>query len=119
MPQLEVHYDAERDWLLVEGVKYHGDLFRQLGGILPLHTPFSLYAREDGVLVMIEYFKEPERGRTRDIVSEALSYAKHTLRLLCERPGGVTDEVMCDVLDALSGAEQQWSRERGLPPYES
>jgi len=46
-------YDAARDCMVIEGIRYSGDLFRQLGGILPLGTPFQIEARLDsGALVV-------------------------------------------------------------------
>jgi hypothetical protein len=54
---LSFSYDLVMDILTVEGVKYSGDLFRQLAGketntvaLLPLNRPFEIEKREDGVI---------------------------------------------------------------------
>lgn len=50
--QLRVLYRQDRDVLEVEGIAYHGTVFRGLGRLLPEGTPFRLVKREDGVLTI-------------------------------------------------------------------
>lgn len=50
---LEFSYSGvATDILTIEGIKYAGEMFRQLGGMLPIHSMFELVAREDGVLTV-------------------------------------------------------------------
>lgn len=51
---LNYQYDAQTDVLTIEGIRYSGTLFRQLGGLLPLHTQFVITSRGDGVIVLEE-----------------------------------------------------------------
>lgn len=46
-------YDEAADVLTVEGIKYAGDVFRQMGGMLEVGALFTLTARENGVLAIV------------------------------------------------------------------
>jgi hypothetical protein len=48
---LNFSYDERTDSITIEGVKYHGDLFRKLG-IAPVGSLIEIVAREDGVLTL-------------------------------------------------------------------
>lgn len=50
--KLALRYDDERDILRVEGVKYAGAIFRELGGMLPEGELFRIERRENGVLML-------------------------------------------------------------------
>lgn len=50
MTTLQFDYDKENDILTVEGIRYSGVLFRQLGETLPVGNAFVIEARADGVL---------------------------------------------------------------------
>jgi len=60
---LKFHYDAEKDIMEIEGIKYHGDLFRAWGQdeLLPIDVPFVIKKRTDGVL----HIEEVEIGGER------------------------------------------------------
>lgn len=45
---LRFSYDDICDVLTIEGVDYHGSVFRELGGMLPIGVPFILTARDAG-----------------------------------------------------------------------
>lgn len=45
---LRFSYDGIGDVLTIEGVDYHGSVFRELGGMLPIGVPFILIARDAG-----------------------------------------------------------------------
>lgn len=49
---MKIEYDTQTDVLTIEGVKYAGDVFRNLG-IAPLGAIFRLVnRREDGVITL-------------------------------------------------------------------
>jgi hypothetical protein len=48
MQPITQEYDASTDTLTIERVKYSGELFRQLGGALPIGAPFRIVKRENG-----------------------------------------------------------------------
>lgn len=50
-PQLVQRYDQRYDVFEAEGVRYAGELFRQLGGF-PVNTLMRLAVRDDGALVL-------------------------------------------------------------------
>lgn len=52
---LKFSYNEQDDVLEVEGIKYHGDIFRQLSGLLPPNHPFMIVGRVDGVLTIKPY----------------------------------------------------------------
>lgn len=52
MEPLSFEYDENNDFFTIEGIKYSGCLFRQLGGIMPVDTTFKLVKREDGMLTI-------------------------------------------------------------------
>jgi hypothetical protein len=52
---LAFNYDATRDEMTIEGMKYSGQLFRAFAGTddgvgLSLYTPFIIKRREDGII---------------------------------------------------------------------
>ena len=49
---LEFEYDRALDVLTVEGVRYSGDLFRELARGIGLYKPFQIIERNDGVIVI-------------------------------------------------------------------
>ena len=51
---LQLDYDRERDIVVIEGVRYAGDFFRQLADGLPVGMPFVIVSRKDGVLAVQE-----------------------------------------------------------------
>lgn len=51
---LKYKYDVEADVLKVEGIRYSGEFFRQLGHKLPLDTPMKITARIDGAIEVIQ-----------------------------------------------------------------
>lgn len=50
MSTLQFQYDQQTDILTIEGIRYSGEMFRQLGGVLPEGNAFVVEARADGVL---------------------------------------------------------------------
>lgn len=55
---LQFKYDPQQDVLRIEGIVYGGEVFRQLGGMMPLGTTFRLAKREDGTIT-IKHVQEP------------------------------------------------------------
>lgn len=49
---LQFSYDEAADVLTVEGIRYSGDMFRILGGMMPVGETFEIVARADGVLTV-------------------------------------------------------------------
>ena len=43
---LKIHYDIETDRLRVNDTLFAGDLFRQIGSLLPLGRPFAVFERK-------------------------------------------------------------------------
>ncbi len=58
MKELKFDYDGTLDIITIEGICYSGNLFRQLGGILPTDQAFCITARKDGVITLSKV--EPE-----------------------------------------------------------
>lgn len=44
--------DPEADIITINGVRFDGAVFRQLTALLPLHEPFRIVKRDDGVLAI-------------------------------------------------------------------
>ena len=59
----EVSIDDFFDAITICGVRYSGDLFRQLGGLLPIGKKFRLIDRKNGVIT-IETQKQ--KGEVQD-----------------------------------------------------
>ncbi len=57
-----LNYEVKSRSIIIEGIEYSFDIFKQLGGILPLDTPFIITDRKDGVLMLCrgEYTKHEE-----------------------------------------------------------
>jgi hypothetical protein len=51
---LNFSYDELADIMEIEGIRYSGELFRQFGRVMPLHTPLKIISRHDGVLVVAQ-----------------------------------------------------------------
>lgn len=49
---LQFSYDDAADALTVEGIRYAGDMFRMLGGMMPVGEKFEIVARTNGVLTV-------------------------------------------------------------------
>jgi len=49
---LQFSYDEAADVLTVEGIRYSGDMFRMLGGMMPVGEAFEIVACADGVLTV-------------------------------------------------------------------
>lgn len=52
MSWLNIEYDPDFDIVTIEGIKYTGALFRELGGLLPIEKTFRILMRKDGVLTL-------------------------------------------------------------------
>lgn len=52
MEKLKFEYDEQNDTITIEGIKYSGEIFRQLGGMLEVGALFQLMERENGVLTI-------------------------------------------------------------------
>lgn len=52
---LNFEYDEMTDVIIIEGVKYSGQLFRELG-ILPTGFAFEILERHDGIIVLHKLF---------------------------------------------------------------
>lgn len=50
--QNNIEIDPVGDTIEIHGIKYAGQLFRSLGGLLPTNTPFQVVRRDDGVLTI-------------------------------------------------------------------
>jgi hypothetical protein len=59
LPKLSAHFDTPTDVLTIAGIRYHGEVFRQLGGALPVGAEFKLVNREDGVLTIQNLSQQP------------------------------------------------------------
>ena len=60
MPNLQFEYDETKDLLIIEGMKYSGDLFRALSESgLAVGEYLRIIERKDGV-VTFETIREPE-----------------------------------------------------------
>jgi hypothetical protein len=58
-PKLSSHYDEKDDVLVINGIRYSSDVFRQFGGMLPVGAEFKLMNREDGVLTIQNLSQQP------------------------------------------------------------
>lgn len=61
MNSIALSYDPDSDVLTIEGYRYHGDLFRQLGYALPEGRLFRLIKRQDETLTLGSFAPEVER----------------------------------------------------------
>jgi hypothetical protein len=50
--KLRFEWDGPTDTVTIEGIKYAAQLFRDLGGILPVGRMFTVVERQDGVLTI-------------------------------------------------------------------
>lgn len=53
MNELYVSHDTNHDVLTIEGIAYAGEVFRQLGGMLPVGATFQLRSRADDVITIV------------------------------------------------------------------
>ena len=51
---LNFHYDEAKDVMTIEGMKYAGLVFRELGYGLEVGSEFRLKSREEGVIVLVK-----------------------------------------------------------------
>ena len=49
---LAVEIDSLLGTITIEGVRYSFDFFKELGGWLPLRTPFELVSRDNGTIAI-------------------------------------------------------------------
>lgn len=56
---LEIDYDAARDIVAIEGIRYSGIIFREFARWAPAGSVLRIVKREDGILT-IERLWEPE-----------------------------------------------------------
>lgn len=52
---LKFSYDTDGDVITIEGIHYSGEVFRQLGGLLPAGEIFKLVKRSDGILTIFKW----------------------------------------------------------------
>lgn len=50
--ELEIKYDKQEDTLTIEGIKYSGEVFRNLGFWMPVGMKFMLVKRDNGVVTI-------------------------------------------------------------------
>lgn len=62
MDTLKIKYDMDADVVEIEGIKYAGDVFRQLGMLMPEGQLFRLVQREHGTL----YIERIDAARLKD-----------------------------------------------------
>ena len=48
----------EKQFIEIEGIKYSHEMFKGLGGMLPLNVPFEITERKDGVITASGVKKE-------------------------------------------------------------
>ncbi len=54
---LEIEYDQEGDILTVEGIKYSGSIFRNMGSAFAIGETFMFLNRENGVVTVTKIRK--------------------------------------------------------------
>ena len=99
-PTLSIDYDRTTDMLTIEGIKYSGGLFRQLGTAgLAVGRWFQIVARsEDGSLTLRTAFDDPPtRGNTMDLEQTYLASAGAVIALLASQ-------------DVAASANGNWNR---------
>lgn len=55
LPSLSFSYDPYSDVATIEGVRYAGDMFRDLGWRLPVGKRLRLVGRKDGTIILRTY----------------------------------------------------------------
>lgn len=57
--ELNLNYDQANDVLTIEGIRYSGNLFRELG-FAPIDTCLKIVSRHDGVVTVTKIVESPE-----------------------------------------------------------
>jgi hypothetical protein len=85
MAELSFSYDAKEDLMVIEGIKYTGYVFRNLGNdcLLPTGVLFSLVKRENGTIIIRRY-----RRKINDQVEKFLDEDEEEIE---KASGGASD----------------------------
>lgn len=70
-PRLDISYDTRTDILMIDGVRYSGSLFRNLG-FGPTGKPLLVTRKEDGVVTLFTF----------DLTDEGIAHAREEIAKL-------------------------------------